>query len=156
MNWRYQGFLWFDEMLDLLGETLATGKYSFQGLQDEEDIAEALEEDETQTIDLALNQLDAEFQTPRLSTANSIIEDIETDTLTQDRHSLSAGIRREKKKKSSGLSVIAGMNNGIIALAEAIRFDSSQGLKDTVDSTIQGQALQKVQEEAFLTEDVKG
>jgi hypothetical protein len=31
MKWRNQPFPWFDDMLDLLGDSLATGRYSFYG-----------------------------------------------------------------------------------------------------------------------------
>ena len=171
MKWRNTSFPWFDDMLLILGETLASGKYSFHGgmsfeLGAEEDLFTDLDDE---------SRIDPELQTSatasatntrsssprrRFSDSAAITSGWEgpSESQAQKRHRESATIQTqappEKKAKVSGVGVMDKISDGLQAMAEAVVKSSLEAIpKETVDSTIQGQAQEKMQEERCLTEE---
>jgi len=131
-------------MLEIFRDTLATSRYSYYGINDEEDLEDAIN-DKNRVInpDLIIeSQATSYTNTTRLSTLhhNTILdapEDDSSQSEIQNRYSqLAALCSKTKKAKVTGLRVIADLSKGLRSLADA--FKDSLALKDTVDSTIQG------------------
>jgi hypothetical protein len=180
MKWRNQSFPWFDNMLDLLGDSLATGRYSFYGglpdgmdeieneiVADEEEFDENLDPLlRSNTTSTAPTGPSTPLATPRPYTVDSQAtqatvsaesEVSETQTQAQKRHQSSANLQvppDKKRRKVTGAAALDGIGDGLTAMAEAVLKGSSEStVKDTVDSTIEGQAQEKMQEEGCLTEE---
>jgi hypothetical protein len=130
-------------MLNILGESLATGKFSFAG-GDNPNLEESVE-----TPPLAST-------TPRLSSpAESDTPELET---REPRQSRDAGSAQSKRKRVTGLDIMEKMAEGMTAMAESMKpSNSSQSqpyriLQGTIDYNIQAEAQGKVQEETCLTD----
>jgi hypothetical protein len=163
MKWWTVPFPWFDNILELLGETLATGRYSFHGggvLEDEDDFLD----DEDGNVDPLLRSTPATSSpatssrpsTAVLGTQTEDEDDLQTEPLHQ-KHSRQSGPAQTgtKKAKITGVGMMEKMGDGILAMAEAIAkplVEPQALVKEMVDSTLQGQAQEKVQDEACLTE----
>jgi hypothetical protein len=75
-----------------------------------------------------------------------------TETRAQKRHRLSSQAPPLKKAKTSRLGVMDKMAEGIASMAEAIGKSSLETVaKESADSTIEGQAQEKIQDEGCLT-----
>jgi hypothetical protein len=144
--------------LNLIGETLHPGKYRFySGIED--NLIEEDDLDEEAILDPRLysqlrSQSQSQAQTPQATNENSEGEDTQPETTDTKRHRESATIEQPpaKKKKASGLGVMQGVSDGMLVLAEAFKESLVEKVaKDTVDSTIEGQAQLKVLEEVCLT-----
>jgi hypothetical protein len=141
-RWRTTPFPWFDDILELLGETLQPGKYRTFG---------AIDEDEEPLPDTGA----CSSQT-RADNADEEDDIVPVETVASKRHRESAAIEQppQKKKKSSGVGAMREVSVGMQAVAEAVRASAVEKVtKDEVDSTIQGQAQLKVLEEACLTDE---
>jgi hypothetical protein len=67
------------------------------------------------------------------------------ETRAQKRHRLSSQVPPPKKPKTSGVGVMGKMAEGHASMAEAIAKGSSETVsKESADSTIQGQAQEKI------------
>jgi len=151
-------------MLTILGETLATGRYSFHGgiaigVNDTEDDILPGEEliDPGLRTSTNTSASNSRPSTPRMDTTDSQEVEDAPETQAQKRHRDSISLQTlvpGKKAKISGVAALERMSEGIIAMAEAVTKGSSEIVqKDTVDSSLQGQAQEKVQEEGCLTEE---
>jgi hypothetical protein len=154
MKWRTVPFPWFDDILELLGETLATGRYSFHGggpLEDEDDFLD----DEDGNADPLLRSTPA-TSTPmasspaassRPSTAVSGTQtededDSQTEPLHQRRsHQSGPAQTGTKRAKITGVGMMEKMGDGILAMAKAMAkplVEPQALVKEMVDSTLQG------------------
>jgi hypothetical protein len=150
MKWRTTPFPWLMDILDLLGDNFATGRYSYTGggaRADEDDI-----------IDLD-DRLDPSLRSSVSTPQNTQFDDDTPEEDTEDSQSQSRRSKRahelgplvpQKKNKTSGLNMIERIGEGMIAIAGAIGQESNT---ETVRATLQGQAQEKIQEEARLTEE---
>ncbi len=155
---------------------MAAGKYSFHGgialsLEGEDDILGGEDDDDDLLIDPSLrysastSATNTRPGTPLLATSRSSTADSQaiesseaSETQSQKRHRESAHLQPPpgtgKKAKVSGAAAIDKISNGLLAMAEAVTISSSEQVtKETVDSTLQGQAQEKVQDEGCLTEE---
>jgi hypothetical protein len=163
-------------MIRVLGDTLSTGKYSFHGgigweASDEDDLAN-IDDDRVSNIDPRLRSQTASQAgsvqlsqagspiTPGPSTPAAFDDDDEPETRAKKRHRESNALTSTAKKaKVSGLGIMERMTEGIMALADAVKADSSVSesmssiQKETVESTLSGQAVTRIQEESSLMED---
>jgi hypothetical protein len=136
-------------VLDILGENFTAGGYSFI-------------EDSHIEIDNGYESPD-DLEPPQEPTSivysTSPLTPSNEDTVSQPRRTPSQRRPREsdpppaKKRRVSGLSIMEKMGEGIAAMASAMKQTPEVPPKDTVDSTLQGQAQLKVQTEACLTEE---
>lgn len=164
MKWREKPFPWFQDILLITGETIATGKYRFHGglvgEEDEGDEGDIFDDDEL------TRPTSSSAQTPATSPATPIASPVATTDIEEEseeesesgakkRHSDSQKLLKtmaRKKKKVSGVDMMETMNKGIMAMAEALLTQPEAIIpKDTVDSTIVGQAQERVQDEGYLT-----
>jgi hypothetical protein len=154
MEWRTVPFPWFDDILELLGETLAIGRYSFHGggtLSDEDD---SLDDEDGNLDPLFRNSSRTSAVVSGTQTEDE--DDSQTETLYQKRSRQSGPARTgTKKAKITGVGMMKKMGDGILAMAEAMGkplVEPQVLVKETVNSTLQGRAQEKVQDEACLTE----
>jgi hypothetical protein len=158
-------------MLLILGETLATGRYAFHGgltgAEDEDDLNPSDNESmidpnlrPSATGSATTSTPSTRPQTPlstttRPSTSDSNNTGETTESQAQKRHRESASLQppsTSKKPKVSGVGMMDKMSESLSSVAEALKA-SDQPAKETVDSTIAGQAQQQVQDENCLTEE---
>jgi hypothetical protein len=128
MKWRTVPFPWFDDILELLGETLATGRYSFHSggpLEDEDDFLD----DEDENVDPLLRSTPATSSpttssrpsTAVLCTQTEDEDDLQTKPLHQKRSRQSSPAQTgTKKAKITGVGMIEKMGDGILAMAKAM------------------------------------
>lgn len=137
-------------MAEILGETQATGRYSFQ-FADEDVVQDGHNEANIDpALDSAVVQIDDD---------DDSLAEIPAETQGEKRHRESLKLQPpSKKQKVSGAGAIAEIGSGLHVLADAIakKHDNMGSTRqtlpqDTVDSTLQGQALEKVQKESWLT-----
>jgi Myb/SANT-like DNA-binding protein len=147
LKWRTTPFPWFNDVHDILDESFAAEGSAFV-----EDSHTAIDNGDESPDDLELRR-----EPPSIvystSSLTSSIEDTDSrlrGTTPQARESVPPPA---KKRKVSGLSIMEKMGEGIAAMASAMKQTPEVRSKDTVDSTLQGQAQLKVQTEACLTED---
>lgn len=141
-----------------MGETLALGRYSFHGgfggLSDEEEDLFQDDDDKSQ-IDPALRSTNSSRPPTRSATPGpSRPSSSESQAEKRHRESSSLSIGSNNKRiKASGISVIDKMSEGLFAMAEAVATPVVEQVaaKETVDSTLQGQAQQQIQDVACLT-----
>jgi hypothetical protein len=146
-------------MLKVLGEVVAIGRYSLHGnslyISDKDLIAGDDDDDDDLLPPLARlpainpNLLDS-GTTSRPGTADSnTVKSQTSKTRAQKRHPESAEVGKEitKKAKVTGKGVINKISEGLISISDALlatpSFEQS-AVKDTVSSTLQGQAQQQV------------
>jgi hypothetical protein len=147
-------------MVEILGEAQGNGQFAFFGGEDNI-FADGLGESNADSTfrSAVATPLLSSFATPNLQ-----IDDVDlpTETRGEKRHRESSSLQTphslSKKQKASGARTTAEIGGGLYVLADAIakkysNMGSSQQTlpKDTVGSTLQGQALEKVQEESYLT-----
>jgi hypothetical protein len=137
---------------------LHPGKYRFFGSIDEgrnEENDNIDGDDEASIIDPRVIRLSTQSQAHSILQADDADEDHEdsTETVAAKRHRESAAIEApSKKKKASGVDAMREVSDGMRAIAEAVKECAVERVaKDSVDSTIQGQAQLQVIEEACLT-----
>jgi hypothetical protein len=150
MKWRTTPFPWYDDMAEILGESQGTGRYSFQfGAEDGLNNDEAnLDPNIDPNLEAAANHDDDDSP-----------EETPVETQGERRHRESSKLQPppSKKQKVSGAGAIAEIGSGLHVLADAIgKKNSTEPTRqtvpqDTVDSTLQGQAIEKIQEEFNLT-----
>jgi len=155
LKWRTTPFPWFDDILAILGEQLSRGKYrSFGPL----DPTEFEEPDQSDALDPRLHR----SESPANDAPNDDEDNVNTtspqETAAQKRHRESAAIEdsSSKRQRPSGIGVMKDISEGMKVIAEAVKENSGgieQVPKDTVDSTVEGQAQLKILEEASLTEE---
>jgi hypothetical protein len=177
MTWRTQSFPWFDDMMIILGESLATGKYSFHGgdISDEDEFNDENDESLVEPSLRTISQPSTRPATPRPGTANSqsssvvpMIElddmqdsnveedEVKEETATKKRHRESSSLqpsKAPKKTKVSGLAAMEKMSAGIevIASTYSAEVSSMKNNQESVSDTLQGQAQDKIQEEGRMT-----
>lgn len=159
-------------MLLVLGESLATGRYSFfggipSGMEEEDDLFQENNDNES-AIDPSLHSSSLRSSTntrpgtpllnpSRPSTADSQITSEASETQSQKRHRESTSLQvshTAKKTKVSGVTALNGISEGLLAMAEAvIKGQSEQAIKETVDDTLQGQAQKSMQHESCLSDE---
>jgi hypothetical protein len=152
LKWRTTPFPWFDDVSNIVGDSVATGRYSFLGgnAEDRGDNGNP----ESPVVDTPSR---SELE---LSRALSIIGDLELQDPPEDQglQTQEPDVTREpdpkpKRKKVSGVSIMERMGDGIVAMAEAMKqSEPLQILQGSMDSTTQEKAQAKVQEEMCLTE----
>jgi hypothetical protein len=133
-------------MLNILGESLATGRYSFAGgtripVDNDGSPDDAETPEEPGNIHTTSSTPDPDLVDPQL---------LETQGQRRARES---GPPPAKKRKVSGLSIMEKMGEGIAAVASAM-IQAPEAAKETIEnvgSTLQGQAQLKVQTEECLT-----
>ena len=158
-------------MLDILGDTLAAGIYRFHGgiSSDEEELDGDIDEDDEDSLSInprlrsvtqsvtATRQNSPEPATPCILSTDSAAE---YESRSQKRHRESGDIKQSSKKrksKVSGVIIMEKISDGLLAMAGAVEKSSSYEAispkRDTVTSSLQGQAQEKIQDEACLNED---
>jgi hypothetical protein len=136
-------------MLDILGESLATGRVSFAG-----GTRIPVDNDHGSPNDIESPEEPANIHT-RPSTPDTDPADPQLPETHGERRARESGPPPAKKRKVSGLSIMEKMGEGITAVASAMT-QAPEAPKETVEnvgSTLQGQAQQKVQTEVCLTEE---
>jgi hypothetical protein len=171
-KWRTTPFPWFNEIQLIVGGTLATGRYGFSGGIPDGEVDKDSDDEFPDITDLDKVYIHPALRSSASSTiapatpadSSTVINDPFNDeeeapeTVAQKRHKESAALAAQtpggKKPKVTGLNVMQEVTNGISEMAGAIRDAGSVVetiVKDTADSTVQGQAQQKIQDETCLT-----
>jgi hypothetical protein len=149
--------------LNLLGESFASGRYGYIGggaLDDEDDVIGDLINDQDhdqETLDPAFRTSISGTPTPSTAFSNTQLDE-EQDDISEESQSRRGKRAREsgpaplrKKIKSSGVSTMEKIGEGILAMADAI--GQPQESQELVRTTLQGQAQEKIQEDHRLTEE---
>jgi hypothetical protein len=145
-------------MAEILGESHGTGRLSFTGRED--NIEAELDESTSILRSTAATPLLSSAATPSLQLDDD--DDFPTENQAEKRHRESLSLQNphssSKRPKVSGAGAISEIGSGLHVLADAIakrhsNTESSQQTlpKDTVNTTLHGQALEKIQEEPYLT-----
>jgi hypothetical protein len=150
LKWRFTRFPWFDDVLDILDDSLPMDNYSFVAVNHI-----AIDNDHASPDDIELLQepTRTSLTTSPSPSSNKGSDSLELRGTQSQRRSPESDLPPAKKRKASERSIMEKMGKGIMAVADAMKQTPEVLHKDTVDSTLQGQAQLKVQTEACLTEE---
>jgi hypothetical protein len=168
VKWRTNPFPWFDDIVSLIGELRPRKSRSFGSPNDALDDEESELEEGSNTTFRSTDPSDLRHFSQTQSEAPTLLDDTPNDdedsadaaSPTRKRHRPSAALEdysSSKRRRSSGVGVMEEMiGEGLKVLAEAVKENTrniEQVPKDTVDSTVEGQAQLRILEEASLTEE---
>jgi hypothetical protein len=149
MKWRTTPFPWFEDILNILGDSLATGRYSFAAGENTND----------ENMESAAILPSSHAATPRQQSDDDDDESETQDAETQEpKRTRNSGPPPPRKKRVTGLDVIEKMAEGMTAMAESMKPSHSSEsqpqkiLQGTIDYDVQALAQEKVQEETCLTD----
>ena len=150
LKWRITPFPWFNDVHDILDESLPVEGSSFV-----EDNHIAIDNGHASPDDIELPPEPTSIvsSTSPSPSSNKDSDSLELRGTQSQRRSPESEPPPAKKRKASGRSIMEKMGEGIMAVADAMKQTPDALHKDTVDSTLQGQAQLKVQTEVCLTEE---
>lgn len=155
-KWRTATFQFFEDIQMVLGETLVVGKYRIYGGTLEGGEVDASGPDSDSDEATYARPRTSAYSTPGFEPSVTDSASVTTETRAKKRHREPASaLRPEKRQRVSEIGILRKMGGGIMAIADAMVAESSSNsiIKENAQSSLQGQAQVRVQEESCLTEE---